>query len=184
MQQKSLMLNLKTSACWEHQLWRSLHVEVFVSYLQWFLYQMAKMWRDVNVWRHIQLSLDLYITQWNKIHDSKTCVWTQHRSFSSFHLLKKYMVKCLVGTMIMRFFAFEPTCFRTCRSNVGRLQQYFEIETVFKHSIEPDLGSFVWECLVLVVLKKTMIDSEWAAWGVQILYFEVLWEFFWMQLMF
>ena len=45
----------------------------------WFLYQMTKMWRDVKVWRHIHLCLDLYITQWDKIQDSKTCVWTQHK---------------------------------------------------------------------------------------------------------
>ena len=56
-------------------LWRYLHVAV--SYLQWFLYQMTKMWRNVNVWRHIQLCLDLYITQWDKIHDFKTGVWTK-----------------------------------------------------------------------------------------------------------
>ena len=79
----------KTSACWEHRLWRSLHVEVLVSYLQWFLYQMAKMWRDVNVWRHIQLCLDLYITRRNKIHDSKTCVWTQHQPLQG--MFKKYL---------------------------------------------------------------------------------------------
>ena len=71
----------KTSTCREHQLWRSLHVEVFVSYLQLFLYQMAKMCRNVNEGRHIQLCLDFYITQWDKIHDSKTCVWTRHYCF-------------------------------------------------------------------------------------------------------
>ena len=57
-----------------NQLWRSLHVEVFVSLLQWFLYQTTKTWRDVNEGRHIQLCLDLYITQWDSINDSKTCV--------------------------------------------------------------------------------------------------------------
>ena len=30
-------------------------------------------WRDVTEGRHIQLSLNLYITQWDKIHDSITC---------------------------------------------------------------------------------------------------------------
>ena len=32
--------------------------------------------------RHIQLSLNLYITKWDKIHDSKTCVWTRHKALS------------------------------------------------------------------------------------------------------
>ena len=68
----------KTSTCRERQSWCSLHAEVFVSFLQWFLYQTTKTWRDVNEGRHIKLCLDLYITQWDKIHDSKTCVWTQH----------------------------------------------------------------------------------------------------------
>ena len=42
-------------------------------YIKW-----QKMWRDVIVWSHIQLRLDLYTTRWDKIHDSKTCVWTQY----------------------------------------------------------------------------------------------------------
>ena len=98
------------------------------------------------------------------------------------------MVKCLVGTMIMiilRFFAFEPTCCRTCRSNMGRLRQQLEIETVFEYSIEPYLGSFDWQCLVfwIVLEKKTLIDSKWDK-GVQISYSKEMWEFFFMQLMF
>ena len=69
----------KTSACRERQSWCSLHFEVFVSFLQWFLCLMTKMWRDIKLWIHIQPCPDLYITQWNKIHDSKTCFWTRHR---------------------------------------------------------------------------------------------------------
>ena len=38
---------------------------------------MTKTWRDVNVWKHISPCLDLYITQWDKIHYSKTCVWAR-----------------------------------------------------------------------------------------------------------
>ena len=69
----------KTWTCRERQSWCSLHVEVFVSYLQWFLYQLAKIWHDVIVWSHIQLCLDLYLTQWDNVRDSKTCVWTQNK---------------------------------------------------------------------------------------------------------
>ena len=67
----------KTSTWREHQLWRSLRVEVFISFLQWFLYQTTKTRHGVKEGRHIQLCLNLYITQWDKIQDSKTCVWTQ-----------------------------------------------------------------------------------------------------------
>lgn len=62
----------KTSSCKESQSWCSLHVEFFISFLQWFTYQMTKMWRNPNDWKLIpvQLSLDLYITRWEIKHSS------------------------------------------------------------------------------------------------------------------
>ena len=60
----------------EHMSWCSLHIDVFVSFLQRFLYQTAKTWRNINEWRHIQLCFGLYWTQWDKISHCNMCIWT------------------------------------------------------------------------------------------------------------
>ena len=69
----------KTSTCRERQSWCSLLLRFSSHFFAMFLYHMSKMWRDVNVWRRIPPCLDLYITQWDKIHYSKT--WARAVSF-------------------------------------------------------------------------------------------------------
>ena len=62
-----------------HHVRSFLHVNVFDSYLQWLLYQIANTCHSINEGRSNKLCSNLYVTQWDKIHNSNTCVWTRYK---------------------------------------------------------------------------------------------------------